>query len=266
MLKLAVNTKFNTKLNLSVNTLGNRILAYILDIIAISLYLFLVVQILSTFDLSLGEAFDEDRGRILWGWYSLIMIPVMFYTLISETVSGGYTLGKYLTKIKVVKIDGFQPSFVDFFIRWIFRIVDIYIVIVLVILIDSNYVFAFAQVLTGLVALIVISRSKKGQRLGDLVAGTTVVKAKQVKNIDITILEELKEDYQPQYPQVLKLSDNDARIIKEAYRTAVKMKNQKLMHQLVDKLESVMGVKCDIDERRFVSTVLKDFNYYTQQM
>jgi uncharacterized RDD family membrane protein YckC len=266
MANLNVKTSFNTKLQFNTDSIGKRLLAYFLDLLVMVAYLVLLSWVLSFFNFELGDAFEEDASRIYWGWTSLFSLPILFYTLISEVASGGYTLGKYIVGIKVVKIEGFQPTFVDFFIRWIFRVVDIYFIIILAVLINSDAFIFLAFYFTGIVGIISITRSKTGQRLGDLVAGTTVIRSKMRQNIKITILENISEGYRPTYSQVVKLSDNDARIIKETYENAVKLNDTKLLIKLVSKIENVINVKNDTTPRRFIDVVLKDFNYYTQNM
>src|SRR5690606_20500027 len=84
-------------------------------------------------------------------------------------------------------------------VRWFFRIVDIYI---------------FG------IGFFVILFSKRSQRLGDMAAGTSVILLKDKVTINHTILEHLESDYKPTYPTDIKLSDNDARIIKDSFATA----------------------------------------------
>jgi uncharacterized RDD family membrane protein YckC len=266
MANLNVKTSFNTTLNLDNEAIGKRILAFLIDAFIIFLYYLLVVYILSQFNFDLDDAFDSDRGRIIWGWISILTLPAMFYTLIFEVITGGYTPGKFLVKIKVVKIDGFQPTFVDFFIRWIFRLVDIYLFLIIAISFGDVFVSILGFYSIGLVALVLISRNKKRQRLGDMVAGTTVIRAKLKQSMSITILRKLEQDYKPKYIQVMKLSDNDARIIKETFENAKKMHDVKLINKLVQKLEDVMNIKNQDDPTIFIDRVLKDFNYYTQNM
>ena len=195
MANLNVKTSFNTILNLSSDTIAKRIFAYFIDLAVILLYIFLLIKLLSTFNIDLDEMFEKDADRIYWGWTSILSLPILFYTLFSEVFSGGYTIGKYLVKIKVVKIDGFQPTFVDFFTRWIFRIVDIY-PFMLMGIVFGNFIAQFITIYTlGIVAIITVSRSKNGQRFGDMVAGTTVIRTKQQQSINITILEEIGEAY-----------------------------------------------------------------------
>lgn len=266
MPNLRVKTSFNTILSLESDTVSKRILAFVIDFITIILYIFAVNYILRKFNINLEDSFGEDADRVGWGFYSLLFLPVMFYTLISETLSGGYTIGKRIVGIKVVKIDGFQPTFVEFFIRWIFRMVDIYMFIIIAIVFGDTLGRIFSIYTLGIIGLISMIRSKKGQRLGDMIAGTAVIKSKLQQNINITILKELAADYKPKYSQVLKLSDNDARIIKETYENAVRMGDHNLVTKLVIKLEEVMGIKHKGDKSVFIEDVLKDFNYYTQNM
>ncbi|MBT8272279.1 MAG: RDD family protein, partial [Bacteroidia bacterium] len=154
-----------------------------------------------------------------------------------------------IMKIKVVKIDGYQASLADFVVRWFFRIVDL-------------------NIMSGVIAMIAIVTSPRNQRLGDMTAGTSVITLKNNVNINHTILEEIKEGYQPTYPNVIRLSDNDARIIKDTFRIARKTKDYKTLIKLRNKIKEVVEIK-DVKQSNdveFIKTILKDYNYYTQNM
>jgi len=56
---------------------------------------------------------------------TVLSFPVMFYTLVLESLLQGQTIGKRALKIRVVKIDGYQATFSDYVVRWFFRIVDV---------------------------------------------------------------------------------------------------------------------------------------------
>jgi len=200
----------------------------------------LFFQILNVKDLS-------AQSNILYtAIMCLLSLPVLFYTLVSETLMEGQTLGKKLVKIKVVKIDGYQAGFFDFLIRWIFCMVDI------------NMGFA-----PGLVTMMI---TKHTQRLGDLAAGTSVISEKSKYNISHTILMDVDEKYEPYFAQniVMLFSDNDMRIIKENAEIAFRQDNLKLLTQLVRKIESVMNIRNPFkSERELLNTLQKDYNYYT---
>ncbi|MPT35106.1 MAG: RDD family protein, partial [Flavobacterium sp.] len=156
--------------------------------------------------------------------------------------------GKKIMKIKVIKIDGYQAGFGDYLIRWIFRIVE----------------FGIGS---GVIGLVAILASNKSQRLGDMAAGTAVISLKRDINIDHTILQEIDEGYVPIYPLVIKLSDNDVRIVKETFESALRGEDFKLIYQLRQKIESVTGIKNQSgNDSDFIRTILKDYNYYTRNM
>lgn len=247
MSELSINTTQNVNINFTVASVGHRILAYLLDLVVKAAYV-IVVFYLFFYLLGLNNFID---GMDNWSRMSIIILfyfPVIFYTLILESLLEGQTLGKKLLKIKVVKIDGYQASFGDYLMRWIFRIVDV----------------NFSGGVVGLISIIV---SDKSQRLGDMTAGTSVITLKNNININHTILEEIDTDYVPTYSLVIKLSDNDARIIKETFHTARHNRDYQVIYKLRSKVEQVTGIKNQSgNDEDFIKTILKDYNFYTQKM
>ena len=246
MSELTINTTQNVTINFTAASIGHRILAFGVDVLIIMAYLTSIFLFLSKSGL-------EYKIQSMDGWSqiairSIIFLPVMFYSLIFETFFEGQSLGKKLVRIKVVKIEGYQASFGDYLIRWLFRLVDIIIT-------------------SGILGFITIILSKKFQRLGDMAAGTSVITLRNNVNISSTILEEIQQDYVPIYPLVIKLSDNDIRIIKDKFIKAKAKRDEELVLKLVSKIEEVTGIKNQsANNWSFISTVLKDYNYYTQNM
>lgn len=247
MSELSINTSQNVNIKFIAASVGERLLAGLLDIVIKIAYMIAV----GYFIFNLTGLGNHLKNLDDWSAGAIVMVfalPVLLYSIVLESIFEGQTLGKKITKIKVVKIDGYQASFGDYFIRWILRIVE-------------------NNILGGLIAIIAMSVNKKTQRLGDMAAGTAVITLKNRINISHTILEEIAEEYKPQYPLVIKLSDNDVRIIKETFNNALAQDNFDLIAKLKDKIESVTGIKKgDENNRQFVKTVLKDYNYYTQHM
>jgi len=244
MSNLQIITTQNVKLYFTTASVGERMLAYGADLLIKIAYIvvayILFFQILNVKDLS-------AQNNILYtAIMCLLSLPVLFYTLVSETFMEGQTLGKKLVKIKVVKIDGYQAGFFDFLIRWMFCMVDI------------NMGFA-----PGLVTLLI---TKHTQRLGDLAAGTSVISEKSKYNISNTILFDVDEKYMPYFAQnkIMLFSDNDMRIIKENAEVAFRQDDFKLLTHLVRKIESVMNIRNPFkSERELLETLQKDYNYYT---
>lgn len=246
MSELSINTTQNVTINFTAASIGHRVLAFGIDLLIMIAYIISFYMFLHYSGL-----FRKMQG--LDGWsqmaiQSLIFLPVMFYSLIFETFFEGQSLGKKLVRIKVVKIEGYQASFGDYLIRWLFRMIDIVIS-------------------SGVVGFISIIMNKKAQRLGDMAAGTSVITLRNNVNISSTILEEINDDYKPIYPLVIKLSDNDVRIIKENFIRAKAGSDHELLAKLTDKIESVTGIKNQSGNKvDFINTIMKDYNYYTQSM
>lgn len=248
MVELQINTTQNVNINFTAASIGERILAYLVDWVIKIAYIIVVYQI--TFNLFKID--DAIRDLDTWSQITIILIfylPVIFYSLIFETLLDGQTIGKRILRIQVVKIDGYQASLADFVVRWFFRIVDM-------------------NIMSGLVAIVAIVFSNRNQRLGDMTAGTSVIALKNKVNISHTILEDLKEDYVPTYPNVIKLSDNDARIIKETFTKAKEKRDYPTLIKLRKKLIEVVEIK-EVKQKtdmEFIDVILKDYNYYTQNM
>ncbi|WP_306352839.1 RDD family protein [Flavobacterium sp. '19STA2R22 D10 B1'] len=247
MSELSINTTQNVMINFTAASVGDRIFAFLLDyVIKIAYIIFVFYIFFYTFGISdvIGRMDMWSRMAVIVMFYS----PALFYSLILESFLEGQTFGKRILKIKVVKIEGYQASFGDYLMRWLFRIIDV----------NSNF---------GVIGLISMIMSEKTQRLGDMTAGTAVITLKNNININHTILEEIGDQYVPIYPLVIKLSDNDVRIVKETYHTAMQNRDLIVLSKLRDKIETVTGIKNQSgNDEDFIKTILKDYNFYTQNM
>lgn len=101
-----------------------------------------------------------------------------------------------------------------------------------------------------------------------MAAGTAVISLKNNVNISHTILENLKEDYVPRFPQVVILTDNDMRIIKENYQKAISINDKQVIQKLSEKIQEIIKLKFnsqEFTERQFIDKIIKDYNFYTGQ-
>ncbi len=246
MNQLSITTTQNVNINFTAASVGDRIIGQLLDTVVKAAYVISVFYILSYTGSSNYLDFADS-----WSTRAVIIMifsPVVIYSLIQETFWEGQTIGKKIMKMKVIKIDGYQAGFGDYLIRWLFRTIDI--------LIGS-----------GIIGLIFIATNKKSQRLGDIAAGTAVISLKNKININHTILQELQEDYVPVYPEVIKLSDNDMRIIKDTFETCLQSKDYVTISKMRKKIIDVTGLKYNsTTDVEFMRTVLKDYNFYTRNM
>jgi uncharacterized RDD family membrane protein YckC len=247
MTQLSINTTQNVVINFSSASVGERIGAYFIDLL-IKIAYGIVIFYVFFYTFGINSIINQLDQWSQIAIYLIFALPIIIYSIVQESLLEGQTFGKKLLKIKVVKIDGYQASFGDYLIRWLFRVVDI-------------------SMASGMIGLITMIVNKKTQRLGDISAGTAVITLKNKINISHTILEDIGEEYKPKYPLVIKLSDNDARIIKETFQAVLRKPDAEILNKLTRKIEEVTGIKNDLDsQKEFIQTVLKDYNYYTQNM
>jgi len=241
MSNLSINTTQNVNLDYKIVGLGERIVAFLIDVFVLYMYLMLV-NLVTT---AMGYVFSDSWT--VFGLSSLIFLPAMFYTLLCHIIFNGKTLGKLIMKMRVVKIDGSPVHWSSYLIRWMLRLVDIWLFL-------------------GSVGILAILFSDKKQRIGDAAAGTVVISTKQKTKISHTILEEVTSDYQPVFLNVTQLQDKDIRLIKETFLIARRTSDYKTLKELRLKVESILGTESNLYDREYIDTVLKDYNYYTQNM
>jgi uncharacterized RDD family membrane protein YckC len=247
MSELSINTTQNVEINFTAATVGERIGASVIDLL-IKIAYSIVVFYIFFYWFGISDKIDKMDG---WSATAIVIVfffPVMIYSITLESFFEGQSFGKKIMKTKVVKIDGYQASFADYLIRWMFRLIEGY------------------YILAG-IGLIAIASSKKTQRLGDMAAGTAVITLKNNISINNTILEDIGDQYVPIYPLVIKLSDNDMRIIKDTFLLAKSKNDVETIAKLRQKIETVTGiVNQSGNSNDFIKTVLKDYNFYTQNM
>lgn len=244
MNNIQINTSQNVNIDFSLASIGNRILAFVIDLVIKTAYgliiYFLIVKVLG-----LGSVFARLDQYSLMAIFIILSAPVMFYTLFLESMMEGQTFGKKIAKIKVIKVDGYQASFSDYLIRWFFMPIDIY----------------FSSALIGVVSMLT---SKSSQRLGGIASGTAVINLENKIKIHHTILQETDNSYQVSYPNVILLNDRDMQIIKTQYLEAIKRKDYIVLGKLAQKIKEITQItETSQNHRDFVKTIIADYNYLT---
>ena len=123
MSELTINTTQNVTINFTAASIGHRMLAFGIDLLIMTAYIITVYLFL--YYTTILERIQGWDGWSQMAVQSIIFLPVMFYSLIFETFFEGQSIGKKLVRIKVVKIEGYQSSFGDYLIRWLFRMIDV---------------------------------------------------------------------------------------------------------------------------------------------
>src|SRR5690554_3456190 len=241
MANLEINITQNVNLNYKIVSVGERILAFLIDISLFFVYFYLVELATEAIDMTISDNWT------VFGMQQLLLLPVMFYSLYMNLLFNGRTVGKMLLQTRVVKVDGSPAHWSDYLILWKLRLVDIWIFL-------------------GSIGLLFIIFSDKRQRIGEHAAGTVVISTKHKTTISHTILEELADDYQPKFLNVTLLTDKDARLIKETYLIARDSNDYKTLNLLRQKVESVLETNSDLYDKQYIDTVLRDYNHFTQNM
>ncbi|WP_040250996.1 RDD family protein [Psychroserpens mesophilus] len=238
MEEFQIETAQNVGIQQNVANLGDRLLAYLLDTLIIGLYIFGMIMIMISIDLDM---------RDFWALWLLVSLPAFLYYVLLETFWNGQTIGKYTMKTRVVKLDGSKPSFANYFVRWILRIVDV-------------------SLTSGGLAVLTILIRGNGQRVGDIAAGTTVISEKVKLTINDTLLKEIPSGYVPTYSQVTVFKDDEMQLIKNLYDQAITKGQHNIILSLYNRMIKVMEVEPLQKPIEFVDTAIKDYNYYTQNM
>ncbi|WP_103070043.1 RDD family protein [Aquimarina sediminis] len=233
-----IETAQNVSIQQNASGIGERILAYLIDLLIIIAYFIVILFIIGVLDIDMGDQ---------WAFWLILSLPSFLYFLMWETFWDGKTPGKATMKLKVVRLDGSRPAFSNYLIRWLLRLLDISL--------------AF-----GGIAVVAILLNGRGQRLGDMAAGTTVISERQRVRFNQTILVDIPDDYVAVYPQVTVFSDEEMRKIKTIYTEARRHADHNIILELSKKVSSLMDVVPQEKPLQFVDRVIADYNYYTQKL
>ncbi len=239
-----INTTQNVVIQYEVASAGERILARLLDLVLFAAYLVLIYLLVGQIITSLSWETQSEVGPAI---YMLLPLPIVTYTLWCESIFNGRTFGKMILGLKVVKTDGTPAGLGDFAFRWITRILE-----------------GEAGIFTSL-ALPVALISGKSQRIGDMIAGTIVIRTKVRNSIRSTILAQINPSYKVVFPQVAILSDKDMNIIRNVMQQSYSTSNYPLMETLAAKVKSIMNVNPDprqLPAPQFLNIVVADYAHY----
>lgn len=210
----------------------DRVISYFIDIVVLAV----IIGILYLF-------FAGSRNLEIY--YILVLAPVfIFYSLILELLNDGKSIGKMIMGLKVIRIDGKPVKPSDYLMRWMFRWVDIYGT-------------------SGSLAAITIGASPKSQRIGDMLADTTVIRVKDLR-VSLNKLKRLSElaEYQAKYPQVVELNEDQIVAIKNVLVRKNKYNNKgsiELMNDLAEKVSKLLSTEKPPNPEAFLTIVVKDY-------
>ncbi len=242
MPSIRIQTTQNVTVEYEIASVGDRILATLIDWAVYVAYAGVVGAVVSQLQLNLPP---------LVGF--ALYLPVLLYSVLAESLFDGRTLGKHARDLRVVKKSGVAPGVGDYLLRWLLAPVDL---------------FPFGGI--GLLSMLITSN---GQRLGDLTAGTVVVKMRARAGLRASTFGGTASDpatassYQVTFPQAAQLSDRDVTLIRQLLAEGLRRGDQHLLTQTVQRVQELTGIPHPINQPApwFLGTVLRDHAYLAGQ-
>lgn len=230
MQRIQIDTAQNISVDYPLAGIGLRIQAFFLDLLV-------VVAYLGTILLAFSQVEIEPPTALL----VVLGLPPFLYHLFCEIFMNGQSIGKRQMHIKVVKLDGSAPGIGDYLLRWLLRAVDI-------------------SLFSGAIAVLSIAITRNDQRLGDLAAGTTVIKEITGEPLSVFAID---ENHQPTFQEVTKLRDTDIDIIMRVIHTYRESGQIAPVQATARKVKDLLQIESDLRPLQFLYTVVRDYKYLT---
>lgn len=231
---IEIRTSHNVPIYYEIAKLSDRILAYFIDMAILGIGSSLLAGLFSV-------VFSSEAVVGL-----VFVLCFAFYTLLGEVFLDGRSVGKMAMGIRVIKLTGREATINDYLVRWVFRLVDIYLSL-------------------GSMACILAGSSNKGQRLGDILANTTVVRYKTRSHIRVSNLLSInsRQNYTPQYPEAKNLGEDNALLVKTVvarYQKYPNPGNRENIDLLFEKLVEELGIEhARHNSIDFLQVIVKDY-------
>lgn len=176
----------------------------------------------------------------------MIIFILCFWNLFFEIILNGQSIGKLALGIRIISLNGDNAGLKALILRWSLKIIDVLLTL-------------------GMGAILSILSTRLNQRLGDIVAGTTLVETRSNKNLNFSYFDKLsRKDYTITYPDVIRYSEEEMLLLKEVYNRAMKYDNKEnndLLSDVCKKLTSdfEMPLSSVKDKKTFLKTVIEDY-------
>jgi uncharacterized RDD family membrane protein YckC len=264
---IKVPTNFNIDVEFEIPEFYRRLISLLIDILIEYFYYRIAFAI--WLNIRDHSGWDMDSQYNLQAISLLLFLPLLVYHLMLEIIMNGQSIGKKIMGIRVVNDIGGRPGISQFFIRWLLRVSDVWIVLIILILASNQDItrnpentFIILAALAFLVTdIVLVVSSKKGQRIGDILAKTMLIRINTQRNIEDTVFMDVADDYVPSYPQIMLLNDKDINAIKSILETALKKGDYNIAEAASDKIKAHLRIESPLSPFDFLEVLLKDYNY-----
>ncbi|HEY6505461.1 MAG TPA: RDD family protein [Chitinophagaceae bacterium] len=263
---IKVPTSFNIDVEFDIPEFYRRLIALLIDLLIQFFYYKIAEQVFYSIARS-SDVFEIDTQYNLGAVWVLFLLPILLYHAVLEITMNGQSVGKKIMSLKVVNENGGRPSISQFLIRWMIR--DIWFLILLIIGIQATDAgdkgegaFIIILVLGYFVTeIVLVVSSKKGQRIGDILAHTILIRTNAHTSIEETVFQEVADNYTPSFPQIMHLSDKDINAIKSILETAKKKGDFNIAATASEKIKAHLKIDSSMSPFDFLEVLLKDYNY-----
>jgi len=214
---------------------GERIFARILDYLIMFLY---VTGLFYCMD-KIGIINNPEYRLVC---ILILVLPVLFYSLFWELLNRGRSPGKMTFGMRVVMRDGTTPDIGAYLMRWMLLLIDVW--------------FSW-------IGIIFILLNRNNQRLGDIAAGTMVIKERDYHRIQVSLdeFDYLSRGYKPVFPQAENLSLEQVNIIHEALQRN-DINRSRRIPELSMKVREFLKINPSMDDEMLLHTLTRDYQYY----
>ena len=237
MAQTSIITGQNVRIQQTAATVLQRVLAWVIDYFVVSF----VSTVLAVIIVAITSAIGETSGEFL---VIILIIAISMYPFWMEVFNNGQSVGKMAMRIRVVCLDGTKPSVSAFFIRWVTLVIDI------------------------AMGLAFIIFSKNSQRIGDLAAGTTVVKNPKKRRPELlNAIRYFSKNFKPTYPEASQLTFRQIGTIEKVLDMDYSVERVTYINQLTHKITEMLGVMPnDNNYEHFLITLYNDFQFYATKV
>jgi uncharacterized RDD family membrane protein YckC len=254
--RYTIDTPENIEFAYDIAGIGSRFLAAIIDTLVIGGALALLGIVIGIAGARSGLA-RGTAGSVIAAIGALLSFLILWgYYIAVELIWNGQSIGKRAIGLRVVREGGRPITFVGSAIRNLIRIVD------------------FLPAFYG-IGVIVMFIDRRARRLGDLAAGTLVVKERRGVTLEslttpanVPLASPGDTARPPTLPNLHLLRDQDYDLIQEFLRRRGELGREprlRLGGQLASGLQARLGLRQDGDAERFLQHLAAEYQLYKRQ-
>ena len=241
---VTIHTTQNVRIDYEAAGVGLRIGAFLIDGVVILVSFFLLM-----FGLLYLEVAPDPDVLLRYG----LIFYVIGYFFVWELFSRGQSAGKKLLHLRIIRLDGEDPTPGDFLVRSVFLLIDVLFT-------------------GGILAVMLVMTGSRNQRMGDIVARTVVIHTRQDGGVSLRDILTIRrrDQHEARYTAVQRMTDEDMLLVKQtlgryrhygnrAHREALRL----LAERMAEILELGPGDRLPDDEE-FLDRLLLDYIVLTR--